>query len=285
MDHRRRKLRSTTTRQRHGYEGMSNQGTGGGGSSYDADAQAYFTTASITDTTEKNAANTLIVAIKSASIWTLLTRLYLISPTSLAAALVCAKTLTTATAVNSPSHSVNGLDFTAASAQYVNTGLQFDTTNFIPHNLHQSIYVANLANVISQYRCGMRSGGASPIRAAWHIRLETTQRSAYGLVGGIGEAVIATNADGMYISNVASSTSNRISLNDSTIGTSATTTSAHVDTTTNYPYGSGWTVASTPTNYSTGRFKAVTLGQSLSTGQQTSLYNAMLAYQTALGRN
>jgi hypothetical protein len=46
------------------------------GITYDADATAFFTAASITDTTQKNAVNTLVLSLKSANIWTKMKALY-----------------------------------------------------------------------------------------------------------------------------------------------------------------------------------------------------------------
>ena len=43
---------------------------------YDTDAAAFFTAASITDNTQKNAVNTLVLDLKSASIWTKMKALY-----------------------------------------------------------------------------------------------------------------------------------------------------------------------------------------------------------------
>lgn len=43
---------------------------------YDADAVAFFTAASITDTTQKSAVNTLVLSLKSANIWTKMRALY-----------------------------------------------------------------------------------------------------------------------------------------------------------------------------------------------------------------
>ena len=43
---------------------------------YDADATAFFTAASITDTTQKSAVNTLVISLKSANIWAKIKALY-----------------------------------------------------------------------------------------------------------------------------------------------------------------------------------------------------------------
>jgi len=51
-------------------------GANGGGSSYDVDAQAFITAASITDVTQKNAVNKLVLDLKSANIWTKMKVIY-----------------------------------------------------------------------------------------------------------------------------------------------------------------------------------------------------------------
>lgn len=48
----------------------------GGAVSYDADALAFFTAASITDTTQKNAVNQLVLDLKAANIWTKMKAIY-----------------------------------------------------------------------------------------------------------------------------------------------------------------------------------------------------------------
>lgn len=46
------------------------------GVGYDSDAQSFFTAAGITDATQKNAVNTMVVALKAASLWTLCRAVY-----------------------------------------------------------------------------------------------------------------------------------------------------------------------------------------------------------------
>ena len=81
------------------------------GVAFEAESEAYFTAASITDTTEKRAANTFIKTLKDNGLWTKLDRIYLRSPTSLAACLMCCKSLTSQVAINSPTFASNGLTF------------------------------------------------------------------------------------------------------------------------------------------------------------------------------
>ena len=54
--------------------GVRSQAGGGGG--IDADAQAFITAASITDSTQQSAINTLVTSLKSANIWTKMKALY-----------------------------------------------------------------------------------------------------------------------------------------------------------------------------------------------------------------
>lgn len=118
---------------------------------YDSSAIAYFTAANITSVTEKNAANTFILTLKAAGIWTKMDRIYLRSPTSLAACLMCCKSLTSQTAVNSPTFSSAGLTFNGTSNYCFSDGTvsatlfnvsttsgsifcMFDATYFLPPN-------------------------------------------------------------------------------------------------------------------------------------------------------
>ena len=90
---------------------------------YDTDAQAYFTRAGITDTTEKNAWNTFVLAAKSANIYSKFIALYPVSPTSIGAsynnAISSSYTLVSAA---SPSFSTNGWTSDGVT-QFIRTGI------------------------------------------------------------------------------------------------------------------------------------------------------------------
>lgn len=98
--------------------------------SYDPDAAAYFTAAGITDTTEKDAANQLVLDLKgtgstpnSTDLWTDAAAFYPISPTSLSAAAYNLRDTTSfnMTWANSPTHASTGVTFDG-STQYGDTG-------------------------------------------------------------------------------------------------------------------------------------------------------------------
>ena len=103
--------------------------------SYDPDAVAYFTAASITDVTEKDAVNQLVLDLKgtgsttnNSDVWTDMLAFYPISPTSLAAAAynLIDPTLYEIDWKNSPTHSTEGIEFDG-TAQYGDTGLKPST--------------------------------------------------------------------------------------------------------------------------------------------------------------
>ena len=87
---------------------------------FDPDAEAYFEAAGISDGGEKAAANTFITGSKQAGLWTKFYRLWLFSSTSLSAAMVCARSRTSMTAVNGQTHSRSGVTFDG-STQYLDT--------------------------------------------------------------------------------------------------------------------------------------------------------------------
>lgn len=99
--------------------------------SYDADATAYFAAAGITDTTEKDAVNQLVLDLKGtgstpngSDIWNDAVAIYPISPTSLNASTYNLRDTTTynLTWYNSPIHSSTGVAINGAN-QYADTSV------------------------------------------------------------------------------------------------------------------------------------------------------------------
>lgn len=101
-----------------------------GGVSYTPEAEAYFAAAGITDTTEKDAVNQLVLDMKGigstpsgTDLWTDAAAFYPISPTSLSAAAYNLRDTTSfnMTWANSPTHASTGVTFNG-STQYGDTG-------------------------------------------------------------------------------------------------------------------------------------------------------------------
>lgn len=102
---------------------------------FDASAVAYFTATGITDATEKDAVNQLVIDLKgigstpnSTDLWTDASAFYPISPTSLSAAAYNLRDTSSfnITWANSPAHAATGVTFNG-STQYGDTGFNPST--------------------------------------------------------------------------------------------------------------------------------------------------------------
>jgi len=126
------------------------------GDGFDADAVAYFTAASITSATEKSAANTIIVGLKAEGIWDSMSRIYLRSPTSLAACLMCCKSLTSQTAVNSPSFNSYGLAYNGTT-QYARCTIGPSDASEVTTDSSTIAMYMNQGDAIGNYMVGSKS--------------------------------------------------------------------------------------------------------------------------------
>lgn len=114
------------------------RGGGASGPSYDATALAYFTAAGVTTEPYLSAINTFIVDGKASGWWDKMDRIWLLANEDATAALMCLKSLSVATAVNTPTFTAGqGYTFNGSS-NYINTG--FDRTT------GGQVYAQNSAN-------------------------------------------------------------------------------------------------------------------------------------------
>lgn len=109
-----------------------------GGVSYDADASAFFTAASITDTTQKSAVNQLVLDLKSYNIWDKMKALYPVVGGSAGSHAVNLKTPGTYNLTFSTGWTHASTGMTPASA-YADTGLTPSTTLSL-NSAHLSFY-------------------------------------------------------------------------------------------------------------------------------------------------
>lgn len=112
-----------------------------GSVSYDADAEAFFTAASITDTTQKSAVNQLVLDLKSYNIWTKMIALYPICGGSASSHAVNLKTpgtynLTFATGMT---HSSTGM-VSNGSTGYADTAFNQVSQSMNLNSTHLSYY-------------------------------------------------------------------------------------------------------------------------------------------------
>lgn len=112
-----------------------------GSITFDSSSLLYFAAGNITNQAEKIAANTLIVGMKAAGLWDKCDRVYLRSPTSLAASLLCCKSLISQTNINAATHSSSGISFNGTT-QYLRTGdtLVSGMSQVALNSAHISVY-------------------------------------------------------------------------------------------------------------------------------------------------
>lgn len=117
---------------------------------FDPDAESYFLAAGITNRQEQIAVNNLILKLKDSSFWDRFERLFLISRTSSEASLICCRTLTLMTNVNSVAWSSNGFNPNYTD-NYLDTNFAFTEigsfSNYI--NCSGGVWVSNTAEIDS----------------------------------------------------------------------------------------------------------------------------------------
>ena len=256
------------------------------GVSYDADASAFFTAASITDSTQKSAVNQLVLDLKSYNIWTKMIGLYPICGGSASSHAVNLKTpgtynLTFATGVT---HSSTGMKGDGASG-YANT-------NFTPsvnapsslNNVHISVYsrtnqadfnwdiaASNVISSQSQY-LGMYLRGTNDL---FYVLANVPQ-------SGVSSSTISNNdSRGLFIANRTASNSLKGFKNNVKLLDNSTNSQAIM----NIPLfilaaNNGGTASS----YSTRQLSFASIGDGLTDTEAANFYTAVQAYQTTLSR-
>lgn len=241
----------------------------------DADAQAFITAAVITDATQKSAINTLVVALKSNSLWTKFKAIYPIvggtasthkwnlkDPRDLDAAyrLGYAGGLT---------HNASGMTGNGTSG-YAVTYVNADT-HLIAANNHLSNYCSTDTNgsIVDM-------GSAN---LALFQRLSNTARSYNPTTNIIN--VANTTSLGFYVSSRTSTTSHKLYKNTSILGSSTTLTttaltSSIIGLLNPQDFGS---------YYSNRCYGWFSIGEGFNDTEESNLYTIVQAYQTTLGRN
>lgn len=190
------------------------------GGSYDSDAQAFFTAAGITDSTQKTAVNNLVLALKAASIWTKVKALY---PFVGGDATKHSYNLKTPASFQitwggSPTHNANGVTGNATDA-YGETGF-FPSTD-LASNLSMCVFGYNRANVAdaicNTYGSGYGQTTIVPkfsgnfygaIGASQTVQVSDTNSDATGryIVTRTGASVLKAFKNGTQISSTATGT-------------------------------------------------------------------------------
>lgn len=250
-----------------------------GGAAFDADAEAFFTAASITDSTQKSAINQLVLDLKSYNIWTKMKALYPIVGGSASSHAVNLKTpgtynLTFATGVT---HSSNGM-VGNGSTGYANTSLNPSSVLSL-NSSHISYYSrSNVAENV--YDMG---AGTDPV-AYLAFNSQNSLNTSRALVNdGTVDTVANTNSQGFYIANrTASNVKNFFKNNTKTINVS--TASGNL-VNLNLAIMALRTGVSSVSSFNTKQCAFASIGDGLTDTEASNFYTAVQAYQTTLSRN
>jgi len=256
----------------------------GGGISYDADAQAFFTATGITDTTQKSAVNQLVLDLKSYGIWTKMKAIYPIvggtstthkynlkDPRDLDAAF----RLTFATGMT---HSSTGM-VSNGSSGYANTYLNGNTVLSATSN-HMSFYSGTQVSAV-QYEMGIL------ITSQYSLTLFESVTVKKSFIQGTYPTNTATvndsNTKGFQIGSKTSATSLKLYWNNSNVATNTASYSSAIQSGNIFlcavNYNSG------PTAYSTKECRFASIGDGLTDTESSNFYTAVQAMQTTLSRN
>lgn len=263
---------------------------------YDADAAAFFTAASITNTTQKSAVNTLVLSLKSANIWSKMRALYPVVGGVASAHAVNLKTPGTynLTFATGWTHASTGM--TPNGATYADTFL-IPSTVFANTNLHFSFYsktTTNLGNTdigafwtdspgtfptINTAVQILVAGRSIDNNSVGYIANEDTNRIIYPQTNASGMFVlsrIANNALKLFQNNTLKQTNTVI---NSTAFNKLAQNKIFISAL-NYRDSTGISVL----NYGAKQCAFASIGDGLTDTDATNFYNAVQTYQTTLSR-
>jgi len=244
---------------------------------FDTDAQAFITAASITDSTQQSAIDTLVTDLKTAGIWTKMKAIYPIvggtasshkfnlkDPRDLDAAFRL-------TFTSGWTHNADGAAVTAKTATYADTHI-LPSSELSTTSTHMSYYAKTLTNGNSQVQIG-----DAEIDSMW---LGLYSSSYYGAIANTYQDQSYTSSPAYYLVNKPSSTQLKFIIDSSIVGTKSITTGSFSGT--QNLYLNNYENSTTFTSISTCAF--ATIGDSLTDTEASDLYTAVQAFQTTLGR-
>jgi hypothetical protein len=251
-------------------------------SAYDADALAFMTAAGITDTTQKDAINTLVLDLKAASIWALLDVFY---------------PFVGGTATTHKYNLMNPLDTDAAFRAIFNGGITHSSTGMLPNGT--TGYVDTNYNPYTIYG----PGGSNNQAMGWYCRTNSSGLKVivggYENAGNYNQLIPSTTfymdwPDGnrSTVAN-ANSQGNYICLNNSTDGkelwkngTRIINTTWKLDRNPNVNIVLGqWGNSSRYSNHELACFWHAKIGTTVTGSHVAALNTAIVTFQTSLSRN
>jgi hypothetical protein len=253
------------------------------GSAFDPDAQAFITAAAITDNTQQNAINTLVLALKGYSIWTKFKAIYPIvggTASSHKYNLKDPRDLDAAFRLQFASgwtHSATGM---TPSVTFANTF--FNSNSFGLLNSHHISYYSRSNVNLNQVEIGNQLGAsATNLNARFtNISYFRINATTTGLLGYI--SAVDTDSRALYIanrtaSNVVNGWRNSVKIISGTV--------ASVSLPNNNMYIGAYNNGGTASNNTTKQCAFASIGDGLTDTEASNFYTAVNAYQVALSRN
>ncbi len=246
---------------------------------YDADAQAFLTAANITDATQKNAINQLVLDLKAANLWTKMKAIYpFVGGTSTAHKwnLKDPRDLDAAfrlTFPNDATHNANGVDWNG-STQYANTFF-IPNSELTVNNAHLSYY-SRENTAIDGVDIGADNNFLSQ---RWVIAARWGDNNGYYNSYGVYEDKIMVSSaigSGFFVSSRTSSNNFSAYRNGSSIGslTSSSTGTLPVSPL----YIGAMNAAGSPINFSNRQCSFASIGDGLTANEVSSFNTAVDAY-------
>jgi hypothetical protein len=256
------------------------------GMSYDADAAAFFTAASITDTTQKSAVNILVLSLKSANIWTKMKALYPVVGGVASAHAVNLKqpgtyNLSFATGWT---HSSTGM--TPNGATYANTFLTPSTVLGV-NSASMSYYSITNSAIVNEVAMGVLNGSTGGSGLNLVIRRDTNLNSFRATEIGASNGLInstSTDSRGLTSGSIISATSRKLYKNGILLATNSSNYNWDRSSN-NIILGAAYNTSTFLADFFTNKQCAfASIGDGLTDAETFSFYTAVQTYQTTLGR-
>ena len=246
---------------------------------FDFDANAFITSATITDTTQKAATNSLTIDLKGYSIWTKFKAIYPIVGGTASSHAVNLKTPGTYNLTFSTgwTHSSTGMTPNGTSA-YADTGLNPSSVLTL-NSTHLSFYSRTNVSAVQRDIAIYQVGDNPTMALGTSVGAEISDHYNYNQR--ISASIAAST--GFYLGTRTTSTSHKLYKNNTTLGTN---TSANINILPNGNIFIGAANSTTLgiTSYSTKQCAFASIGDSLTDTDAANFYTAVQAYQTTLSR-
>lgn len=246
---------------------------------YDPDAQAFFTASGLTDAIQKNSVNTLVIELKSASLWTKMARIYPMVGGSASTHRFDLKTaLASITWGGGVTHNSNGATGNGSNGYGVT---DFATNTLTNSNLHVSWY-SRTASILGDFSNELSPKLPYTPNNWLTFRINNkTSGSAYFSAGNDGvPASVSQTLSGFFVGSETASNLRKLYRNGSAIATNTTTDTNALSSLELRLFGDPSGLG----GYSGNNCAFTSFGEGLSDSEVTSLYTIIQNFQTALSR-